>query len=61
LEELSVDKEIQQVLAQAQQALEHEVKMDQLNYDERILVAFLRNWEKVGSGDIPQEQLEQFH
>ena len=38
-----------------------DVKMGQLNYDERVMVTYLRNQAKDGSTDIPQDQLDQFH
>ena len=35
--------------------------MGQLKLDERVMMAFLRNWAKYGSAEIIQDQLEKFH
>jgi len=53
--------EIQQVLSQFHHALEHDLKLDQFNSNEWVMVSYLRSWAKDGLGEIPHDHLDQCH
>lgn len=42
-----------QALAEVRHELDHELKLDQLNSDKRVMVSYLRSWAKDGSTKIP--------